>query len=433
MEEVELDAALRQRRRPIQRLLGMALVGLLVLVTISGVIVTVNPGVPGALGALLHGPPTPTATLEPTGGVAYFENGAPWGTLTIDNRTIPIGVKPNPLFLNPGRHTLTYRADPFPALRCTLTTPAAASDTCPLDAAAISRIGLTTITDTPVVDLRSTLDRLPAVQRDALVARIRSAVEYTSPVTTVRPSEHYGSVDSVGATPLETGAQPSTSHLSASLPDHDTPVKTASQPLNATMQIRVQNTNDGNLYFACAAVCLPPANSSMRPNPTAFPHLLELWTHVKIGYHYTTQDGSVVLDFAPLSLTHQASTWQPDSILPVYVGWNGTWQITPSGQDNAMLPCSGAQDDFRFHAVQSNNVDGARLAPNPTDGCVLFAYQMSGNASVGQPILYLERFGVLLAVGAAAHQMCPDLPMASQRETDEANALAAQGPGPWLP
>ncbi len=201
MEEVELDAALRQRRRPIQRLLGVALVVLLVLVTVSGVIVTVNPGVPRALGQMLQGPPTPTATIEPGDGIAYYENGAPWGKLTVDGRTIPIEVTPKPDILTPGRHTLIYRADPFPALRCTITTPAAASDTCPLDAALAKKLGETMVSDIHVVTLASTLDRLPAAQRDALVARVRSAVEYTSPVTTVRPGEHFGSVDRVGVTP----------------------------------------------------------------------------------------------------------------------------------------------------------------------------------------------------------------------------------------
>ncbi len=409
MRDVELDAALQQRRRPMRRLLGVALVGLLVLVTISGVIVTVNPGVPGALGELLHGTPTPTATIGPGGDMAYYINSAPWGKLTIDNRSIPLDATIKPDFLARGRHTLAYRADPFPALHCTITTPAA-SDTCPL-AVFASGIGQPMSADTRVVDLGSTIDRLPAAQRDALIALVRSQVEYTSPVTTVRPGEHYAGIEGDGIT-----------------------LETATQTLNATMQIRMQSSKEGDPNFACASVCSPPVNNTTRNDPTSYSNLLEVWAHVKTGYHYTTQAGSVVLDYAPMRRTQQ-SAWRPDDSIAVFVGWNGAWQITRPAQDDAALPCEIGSGEFTGigsdAGPQLYTVTGTRSAPNPTDGCLVVVRQQSGNAAAGPPILYLERFGVLLAVGAAAHQMCPDLPVASQRETDEANAIAALGPTQW--
>ncbi len=410
MRDVELDAALQQRRRPMRRLLGVALVGLLVLVTISGVIVTVNPGMPGALSEMLHGTPTPTATIGPGGDIAYYENGAPWGKLTVDNRTITLDNTLKPDFLARGRHTLTYRADPFPALRCIITTPAAASDTCPIDATFASRMGRQ-MNGNRVVDLGSTVDRLPAAQRDALVALVRGAVEYTSPVTTVRPGEHYAGINGDGIT-----------------------LETATQPLTATLQIRVQNTNEGNPNpdSACASVCLPSVNNTAGNALTDTSNLLEVLAHVRTGYHYTTQGGSVVLDYAPMTRTQQAA-WRPDDFVSVYVGWNDAWQITHPTHDDATLPCGFGSGDFSGEATagpQLYTVTGTRSAPNPTDGCLVVVRQQSNGASVGQPILYLERFGVLLAVGDTAHQLRPYLPVASQAEAAEANAIAALAPLP---
>jgi hypothetical protein len=81
-----------------------------------------------------------------------------------------------------------------------------------------------------------------------------------------------------------------------------------------------------------------------------------------------------------------------------------------------------------------HTVTGTRLAPNPTDGCLLVVRQKgeptSGAPHLGPPILFLHRFGVLLAVGNDAHQLLPNVTVASQRESDEAYAIAAQGPLP---
>ncbi|HEX8032465.1 MAG TPA: hypothetical protein VF510_01385 [Ktedonobacterales bacterium] len=431
VKEVDLDAALRQRGWPARRLLMAALVGVLVLVTISGVIVTVNPGVPAALGDMLHGTPTPTATIVPGGNIAYYENGAPWGKLTVDGRSMPIENTPRTVFLGRGRHTLIYRADPFPSLHCTISTPAAASDTCPLDATFTSH--LTHPIGTRAVDLGSTLERLPAAQRDALITLVRSQVEYTSPVTTVRPGEHYAGVDGGKTALLERATQPPTRHLRASLPDSGgtyAPLETATQPLNATIQIRMVNaaTAAGNgaagvPTLDCAVLCMSGFSNN-------FPNMFAVGVHVKMGYHYTTQDGSIVLDYAPLHETQQ-TTWTPDNFLSLDIGWNGAWQDTRPPQDNATPPCQyGGGDLFPSAGVYPYKLTGTRPAPNPTDGCLFVARQISGDTVFGPPILFLHRFGVLLAVGDDAHQLLPNVTIASQREADEAYAIAAQGPLP---
>ncbi len=74
--------------------------------------------------------------------------------------------------LTPGRHTLEYRAAPFPTLKCIVSVPASSADTCPLDQAD----SLPPMSDwsikpkTRLLDLQATIDRLPATQAQALVA-----------------------------------------------------------------------------------------------------------------------------------------------------------------------------------------------------------------------------------------------------------------------
>lgn len=411
MREVDLDVALRQRGRPARRLLMAVLVGVLVLATISGVILAVNPRVPAALGEMFNGTPTPTETIGLGGNLAYYENGVPWGRLTLDGRSIPIDATPKPGVLARGRHTLIYRADPFPSLRCTISTPAAASDTCPIDTAFASRYGRPTYGGR-AVNLGSTIDRLPAAQRDALITLVRNEVEYISPVTTVRPGEHYGGITA--------GKGFGSSEI-------------ANQPLNATIQIHLADTTSGTTYGSdptsdCAAICVSTYSSNAPPN------VLEVSAHVKMGYHYTTQDGSVVLDYAPLRHIQQTE-WRPDDFILLYINWTGAWQITRPSHDNSPLPCQyGGGDLFPGAGVYTYTLTGTRPAPNPTDGCLLVVRQQgeptSGTPNLGPPILFLHRFGVLLAVGDAAHQLLPDVTVASQREADEAYAIAAQGPLP---
>src|SRR5262249_47983966 len=149
------------RRRPMQRLLMGVLVGALVALTAGALIVRAQPGGPAALGELLHGTPTPTATIPLGGDTVFYEHGAPWGRLTVDGRTSPFGAAPQMGFLVRGRHTVVYQADPFPSLRCIISTPESAADTCPLDTAFTDMNGRP-LNGRRAMDLGSTLVRLPA-------------------------------------------------------------------------------------------------------------------------------------------------------------------------------------------------------------------------------------------------------------------------------
>src|SRR5262249_14729697 len=139
-----------------------------------------------ALVGVLH-PPTPTPTPRLSPGDTYFlwKDSVPWGTLLVDGhpgpdvRTSgvrfdttgePINDPPYSFTLPRGRHTLEYRAAPFPTLRCVLSVPAARSDTCPLDHNVPLLKRDETDLHTRYVDLQATPDRLPTEQWVALTA-----------------------------------------------------------------------------------------------------------------------------------------------------------------------------------------------------------------------------------------------------------------------
>jgi len=174
----QVRSPLATRLGPRERLLrASAILGVLLLAL--ALLVAVTPGARSAVvGAVLG--PTPTATTALLDGNDRFavEDQVPWGTLLIDGHPGPTlipglqasntGLPQLMTFgLARGRHQLEYRADPFPMLRCTLSVPAAPRDTCPIDPQVIDYL----VSDGPytrLLDLRGTVDHLPAAQANVL-------------------------------------------------------------------------------------------------------------------------------------------------------------------------------------------------------------------------------------------------------------------------
>src|SRR5262249_20351671 len=136
------------------------------------------PGIQPSLGALLRAA-TPTAAGPLLAGAEaiYFVDGVPWGMLHVDGRVASIPTLdqgPPTLTLGRGRHSLDYHADPFRRVRCTISVPAADSDTCPLrrDSFGSSDLGA----DVRVIDLGATLEALPDDQRFDLMKAVSSAL-----------------------------------------------------------------------------------------------------------------------------------------------------------------------------------------------------------------------------------------------------------------
>ena len=103
---------------------------------------------------------------------------------------------------------------------------------------------------------------------------------------------------------------------------------------------------------------------------------------------------------------------------------------------NKELPCVTGNADLVGGAygdvdpAQIYGVTGTRLAPNPTDGCLIIVRKGAATNTPGSALLFLDRFGVPLAVGDLSHQMLPQWPVADASETALAYTLAARAPLP---
>jgi hypothetical protein len=203
--------SLAARRPHAQRLLraGAAITLLAVLFTTILLIPTVNRD---AFLRLVT-PPTPLPTATPQAGDDAFlwEHSVPWGQLFIVGKPGPDvsgsavrqsteGFWDGAVFHLPrGRHTLEYRATPFPTLICVLSIPASRSDTCPLDRFIDYSFLAPSGAATRLLDLQATVDRLPKAQADALVTAAQTEMTLLAaslPAGSLMVGDHY--LDSAG-------------------------------------------------------------------------------------------------------------------------------------------------------------------------------------------------------------------------------------------
>ncbi len=176
-------------RRQLAGLTAAATVILAFIVIMAGL-----PPIHAAFGAFFP-PPTPTPTLGPGDNMVYVIDSVPWGSFSLDGRSTPLPLPGNgnlPMIMTRGAHTLVYRADPFPTLRCRLNVPPAPNDTCPLvtDSNVLNAMGTDLGFGGRVIDLEATPNRLPSDQQAALVQQVTAALA-TPATTTVAAGDHY--------------------------------------------------------------------------------------------------------------------------------------------------------------------------------------------------------------------------------------------------
>ncbi len=408
---------LATRLGPRERLLrASAILGVLLLAL--AVLVAVTPGARSAVvGAVLG--PTPTATTALLDGNDRFvvEDPVPWGTLLIDGRPGPKVTPGQPATqtsppqlitfgLARGRHQLEYRADPFPVLRCTLSVPAAPRDTCPIDPQVIDFL----VSDGPftrLLDLRGTVDRLPAAQANALADATQRTLDAAAAEGqgVLAPGDHY-----LGA---------------------DAQVTVAGERLTAeptyTLSRDLQPAPDAH----CAILC---SDAAPWAQPSADEWLLN--AYADISWRYRGADGQVVLaDGPPGPPTAQ----QAGSVQVGVRRVDGSWQVrlipaVPQG--------SPARDPLTC-VIGAHYLDVLRASPDQTTisltdhaylwlgsssppelGCVFGGgrtFDDRGNLT-GAVALVLYRFGALLAVNVEAHRVFPHIPMVSAHERALAQA-----------
>ena len=389
-----------------RRALGAAIVALALLAALALPVARV-PDFGATVGRALHLPtPIPTAPPALGANVVYVQHGLPWGTLQLDGAPVTNmdteqgytgkELRYTSLRLPSGRHQLAYTAAPFAALRCWISAPAAADDTCPL-ASGQSRDVQPPFPAERVLNLGGDPVRLASAQQAALQD---AAAHYIATLTTsaiVEPGDAYA--DATGAPRSASG------RMTATLRD------SLNQDPSQFYDMR------GFSQRECAILCAyQPASyiADAQEKWVIAAHISPVWT-------YTRADGSQT------SGRVTPEDPDPDSFAPLSVTWDGAWHVQAADVQQGTPGCLVA-----FTAVASLNLSGAPLAsltmlsaPDPAEGCLVTGSAPDASGTPPATFTLMYRFGLLFAVDNEARRLLPNIPRASPALQGMARAWAS--------
>lgn len=388
-----------------------SLVGSVAVVSALLAIVILVASIPSAddgIRLALHLPtPIPTAVLPRGSDTLLLAHTVPWGRLSVDGRSLDDlhtfidRIDDYPAIRLPaGTHTITYAADQFPTLTCTVTIPFMTPRIAPADLHTCSVLpfpGVHSPASAPaahLIDLRATLDRLAP----ATLAQLKEEIDTTLPSaqTVVQPGERY--LGSDGA------------------------VHVASAPLPAQLVMRLNNDPLillplGDFPTMCAVLCADPIQSA---TPTQSP-VWSLFANVTPAWRFGATKSSVTAPFAPPAEVSADVVTQLVTVGVTYEG--GQFRVTPRGAESAsrlvFAAATNAVSGFGKKLTSQYPSGWSALpfiAHNPADGCMIVVgtIQSSGDGFPGGKTLnVLYQFGVLLAADQMAHNVLPALPVAS--------------------
>jgi hypothetical protein len=395
------SASAGRRRKLTAAAVALALLGMLALLFARA------PGIGEALSQALRLPtPIPTAAPPLGANVVYVQHGLPWGTLRLDSNPVAYvdteqgytgkELRYTSLHIPPGRHQLTYRAEPFPTLRCWISAPAAQRDTCPVAIGPFRDVQPPFAAER-VLNLGGDPVHLPVSQQAALQEAAARYIATLTPSATIVRGATYAD---------DTGAP-----------------QVASEPMTATLSY-VLNPDPNQFYDmlgvsprGCAILCAyQPA--SYLGDPTASwviaAHVVPAWT-------YTRADGDVVTG----SATPQGVI--PASYAPLAVSWDGAWHVGAADVQQGTPTCLIA-----FTTAAALGLSGASLAsltmvsaPSPAAGCLMTGNAPAASGASPTPFTLLYRFGLLYAVDNEARSLLPGIPRATASLQGLARAWAS--------
>lgn len=412
------------RRTSHRRLVQMVIAGVCVLALLA-LVLGRSPATTALVGDMFGiVTPTPTAPLALGMDKIYPIYSVPWGTLRIDGRVQTFVVQRGdyrPVRLSRGSHTLEYQAAPFPTLRCTISAPAAPTDTCPLLNPETTPSSLPFDPVPPdtrglgrEIDLGATPNRLPASQRAALSTAIDAALNVdTAFHTNVAPSERYATANGG--------------------------VAVATQPLAATLRVTHTPRADvgdgmaGHTIYgdsACADICADvfPFGGNLSDAEWS------LAVAATLAWRYTAANGSVVAEapLVPGSTGLVATSSQTDYNAHIEVQWERQqWTVHRIDMNSlgasilgnsvcalGQILIDNMYADLNMHEANAYNTAqvASYMPPQPADGCYL-TYQRGTTAGKKEATSgFLFRLGVLLAANAQAQRLFPKLPVADARD-----------------
>jgi hypothetical protein len=435
------------RLSPRQRARRAAIVAGLPLLALA-IILSTFASVRGRVGGLLF-PVQPTATFDasPAANRLYLDVDVPWLRITLDGRpvTVPVivGAHPQPpLRLSNGQHTLAWRGDPFSAMSCTLSVPAAATDTCiPYEEGPLK---LVSGQSARLIRLAEDLSTIQPAPRDALMSAIRQTMAATGGSDIVRPGETYYT--------YENGVVTATTPLTATLNlapeleptggpmDNCLPNVTNSQvsgcPLDTNYCRRICSVT---FQYRDAVGARAPAQSWLALityNPS--------WSYTSaagasLGQNEPIEMGGIGVreQLAMLSLTWDTSSWRVTMVYGPNQQDTDILDIQSVGGSPLCLAANdylnGATDPQILAAYGQTHIVSA---PNPAQGCV--AVGIVGPTGVAPSpnapqAIYIDRFGMFLAANSLARENQPASPQADAYEQALALQIAISAENNALP
>jgi hypothetical protein len=389
--------------------------------------------------------------LPPGYNSFYMQAAVPWMQVFIDGQHV-VPPRPGidvPLTLKPGHHLISWRADPFRPQSCRLSIPYAVGDSC--NFAREEEVAAPgSSTPLQIILLQESLLTLPTVQQAALLHAIQASLDTIPASQQVQPGERY----------LLHGFS-----------------RVATQPLQATLHFSLDTGSDNSCSLDaeamipqtcllagqdCAHLCTIPWQLQQTQEQVQAQAGWLAFARIHLSWNYTTLQGQSIASNQPidnssanyppwtdqltlLNITWQANRWHirpllgPDLHAPTIVDSGDLGQPAGANIQLADDPaCIAAQDVFAQLIAYSETPlnDSSQQVhyfsdANPAAGCVVVtevALNYGGNYSSAtpiarQPAIFLERFGVTLALNEAAHHLEPDLPLADAAEKTLARQL----------
>jgi hypothetical protein len=352
---------------------------------------------PQGLGTGLLPPDAPAATLDPTHTVTW-SHGVPWGVLNVDGTAMAIHTyvpaaapgalpdNPRPIVLAPGHHTLEYIALPFPTRTCTVDVPSIGDDTCPETGVGNSGIRQ--------LDLRATPDALPAAAYHALQAAVQQAFDTSQANAVLDPGVRFLAPNGQLARARE---------------------KVALQPqylLNLTPSAQ---SGSG---AQCLSICDAGDNAGYGSTWWA------VLAATQVVLDYQKVNGESLYSGAPAAPVPAES----HILLPLGVAWSGTeWHVRPTGTRPGTtspfcLIATVMRSQLRAPAAQvaaAIAIEWSSATDVPLFRCLLAGDEgepLRPASAKARKVLLLYQYGLLLAATPAAHQIYPQLPVASDAE-----------------
>lgn len=428
---VSLRSKLTPRQRVI-RVIGLAVIVIVSLALILNSIVPVH-----SLPGLLVGPaPTATAVLTPGSDHFYLDAGPPWGKLSLDGHPLAFSTV-EPVQLSRGRHQFIWKARPFRDIRCTLSVPVSATDTCKHIAIASPVNGSSD--GAQEVIFYDTLNMLSTSQQAALILAAQAGLDAGQSTTTVQPGEQFvhflgnrGRAKAVPTTEVATRPLHATLHYDLSVGNASLEDSLCADSYNMECDF-LHRFQAQDVTQNCAWFCTEPDTYAPSPFPTS-------WRAVVIVHAYWDY---ATLDGRPIA------TDQPDTVLDltdsahfIYltIDWDGTkWHATINTQEAGGFNtpgCLAANNEFD-QVSPPVGINGFGFSPTSTTvpalGCVEIVQSIVGvpaspALAASSHALCLYRFGVMLAANALARHYWPHMQVANAYEQSLARQIAATQP-----